>query len=193
MTTQKNELTFKGRALISDLYVQQNAQLHREHHNFGGESYRWVDAALRIIREHDCRSLLDYGCGKGTFRTRLGEKLKDQMARYTLQEYDPAIPGKNELPDAADFVLCNDVLEHIEPDMVEAVLDHLQSLVLKAGLIGIATKPAVIHRLPDGRNPHLSVHPDEWWEERLKARFRVKQIPKSPNRVHEYACEVTPL
>jgi 2-polyprenyl-3-methyl-5-hydroxy-6-metoxy-1,4-benzoquinol methylase len=92
------------------------------------------------------------------------------------------------MPEPADFVICNDVLEHVEPECVDAVLDHLAALVRRVGLIGIATKYALSHQLPDGRNPHLSVHSGEWWQAKLQARFAVAPFATKPK---EFACVVT--
>jgi hypothetical protein len=186
-TSKKKNPTSSPQGLISDAYREQNALMHKAS-NFGAEGQRWANAALKIINHYSCGSILDYGCGKGTFAAQMALNNKKNV-----RQYDPAIPKHAALPEPADFVICNDVLEHVEPEYVDNVLDHLQSLILKAGLIGIATKYAIIHTLPDGRNPHLSVHPDEWWEAKLKKRFNVEQIGKSQGRVNEYACLVTPL
>lgn len=175
-------MNWNGRALISRNYVEQNRLMHRAE-NFGAESFRWAQKAALLITEHGCVDALDYGCGKGTFATALA-----QIKSIPVAEYDPAIPGKERLPKSADFLICNDVLEHIEPEFVDNVLDHIASLVRRVGLIGIATKYAVSHTLPDGRNPHLSVHSGEWWQSKLESRFDVAPFRTKPK---EYACVVT--
>ena len=175
------EKHWNGLVLISPAYVEQNRLMHRAE-NFGAESFRWARKAAELIAEHGCKSALDYGCGKGTFA-----KALEPFAAIQVAEYDPAIPGKELMPDPADFVLCNDVLEHVEPECVDTVLDHLASLVRRVGLIGIATKYAVSHTLPDGRNPHLSVHGGEWWQSKLESRFMVRPFATKPK---ELACVV---
>jgi len=73
-------------------------------------------------------------------------------------------------------VTCIDVLEHIEPELLENVLDDLQRVVDKYGLFTIHTGPAQ-KILPDGRNAHLIQQPLAWWSEKLIKRFTIlKQV-----------------
>ena len=83
-----------------------------------------------------------------------------------IAEYDPAIPGKNELPEPADLVVCTDVLEHIEPGLLPNVLEHLRSLTRKCFFFAIDCGPANKH-FPDGRNVHLIQEPPLWWLNKL--------------------------
>lgn len=163
--------------MISDSYIEQNQGMHQSE-DFGAQSWKWAAQASTLIHQHDCRTILDYGCGKGTFKKHLS---------HPVHEYDPAIPGKEALPAPADFVICNDVLEHIEPELVEHVLDHLRSVTLKVALIVISTKLSICHTLPDGRNPHLSVHGKNWWQTRLLKRY-TQVTETEAQRTQEYAC-----
>jgi FkbM family methyltransferase len=72
-------------------------------------------------------------------------------------------------------LICTDVLEHVEPECVEAVLDDLCRVTMKAALVTVATRPAV-KVLADGRNAHLSIHPLAWWKERLLERFDLIEV-----------------
>jgi 2-polyprenyl-3-methyl-5-hydroxy-6-metoxy-1,4-benzoquinol methylase len=108
---------------------------------------------------------LDYGCGQGA----LGRALNQEIS-----EYDPAIAGKDSSPQPADLVICTDVLEHIEPECLESVLDHLKSLTKEALFAVISTRPAK-KTLADGRNAHLIIEPWSFWEEKLARRFRVEE------------------
>ena len=86
------------------------------------------------------------------------------------QDYDPAIPGKDAPPGPADLVVCTDVLEHVEPEHLDAVLDDLQRLAKKSLFLLIATRPAS-KALPDGRNAHLTIEPPKWWIPKLMERL----------------------
>lgn len=119
---------------------------------------RAIRGLSHSLRTHD---ILDYGCGKGTLGAALG---------FAIQEYDPAVAGKDTAPAPADIVVCTDVLEHIEPDRLEAVLDDLQRLTRRVLYVHVATVPA--HKtLSDGRNAHLIVEPWSWWRERMNKRW----------------------
>lgn len=160
--------------LISDEYKKINQDLHARMGYYGAGGGKWKTA----IEENFPRmTLLDYGCGKGM----LGRAVK-----YPMTEYDPGIPGKDSLPEPHDVVISTDVLEHIEPEHIDAVLDHIQSLAKKFVFLVIATRPAR-KTLPDGRNAHLIIEPWEWWEEKLEARFEILSVNPDASQVGEFA------
>jgi hypothetical protein len=126
--------------------------------------------------------VLDYGCGRGS----LAEALKP----HRCQQYDPGIPGRDVLPKPSDVVVCTDVLEHVEPDKLESVLDHLARLTARAAYIVIATRPANAV-LPDGRNAHLIVETPEWWLERLEQDARWQVMKHTAGTEEQKAFSVT--
>ncbi len=85
---------------------------------------------------------------------------------WDVREYDPGIIGKDALPKPADLVIATDVLEHIEPELLGNVLEHIRSLARLGVFLNIATSPAR-EILPDGRNAHLIIRPPAWWREEL--------------------------
>jgi hypothetical protein len=94
------------------------------------------------------------------------------LPELKIREYDPAIPGKDGEPEAAEFVVCTDVLEHIELDCLDEVLDHIRWLAGKYAFLNIATRPAV-KVLPDGRNAHLIIESADWWKTRVERFFTI--------------------
>lgn len=76
------------------------------------------------------------------------------------------------------MVVCTDVLEHIEPEYLEAVLDDIQRLSKKAAVVVVATREAM-KSLPDGRNTHLIVEPYTWWLPKLTDRFNMVSFNKT--------------
>lgn len=149
--------------LISDRYRQLNAELHKELGTYGSSGGGWVKAIKHIAGRYETEDVLDYGCGKGT--------LAAQMP-YPIKEYDPAVEGKEALPEPADIVVCTDVLEHIEPECLAEVLDHIRDLTKIRAFITIAIRKAK-KKLPDGRNAHLIIKPADWWLLKLTKRFKV--------------------
>ncbi len=142
--------------LISSTYRDLNAQLH-ETHRYGARGDKWADKVVDLAAAHDVSSVLDYGCGKGALKTAISGRLA-----ATVSEYDPAIPGKQDMPVQADMVVCTDVLEHIEPECLDAVITHLHSLSGKILFAAVSTRLAV-KTLADGRNAHLIVQPADVW------------------------------
>jgi hypothetical protein len=120
---------------------------------------------LGLRTETGSVTVLDYGCGQGNLGKSLGSP-------EWFREYDPAIGGKEAMPETADLVVCTDVLEHIEPDMLDNVLKHIASLSVRSVFLVVSIVPAG-KQLSDGRNAHLSVHPASWWREKLEKLFIV--------------------
>lgn len=168
---------------ISPEYLAEQKWLHAQPKGYGGKGEKWAAKVKEIAGALGARTVLDYGCGRGT--------LKRALALETFQtfEYDPAISGKDKRPDPADLVVCTDVLEHIEPSRIDAVLDHLQCLTRLGLFAVVATGPAV-KTLSDGRNAHILQHPAEWWHDQFNRRFVAMEL--IPCRSHkEFAVLLT--
>lgn len=158
--------------LISDAYRDMNKNLHAGG-CYGQSGDRWLASVQLLIDKFEPETILDYGCGQGALGRALGRP---------LAEYDPAVPGKDQLPAPADLVVCTDVMEHIEPELIDGVLDHLRSVTKRYLFAVISTRPAR-KILPDGRNAHLIVEPWEWWEAKLRPRFRFIKLAVDPQEV----------
>ncbi len=159
--------------LISYPYLQTQKELHAKPEGYGGKGSRWVSTVLSVAEQYKVgHSILDYGCGRGS----LGDAIF--LATGTrCREYDPAVAGKDHQPAFADLVSCTDVLEHIEPEKLPLVLEHLRSLARKAVFVVICTRPSN-KTLSDGRNAHLIVEGDDWWRSQCEAAgFTVKPAP----------------
>ena len=163
--------------LITDAYREQNRQLHAERPDYGAGSARWAKRVADICILYGCNSVLDYGCGKAA--------LEPAVAQFRpwlrWQNYDPAIEGLG-AKSPADLVACTDVLEHVEPALLEDVLRDIREHTGKAVFLNIATRPAV-KTLPDGRNAHLIVETPDWWLERLMGGFGVREVEANPSEI----------
>lgn len=151
-------------SLISDEYRALNQSLHDSNAGYGANGHRWARLVRHLVAQHGLRDVLDYGCGKQT--------LKGALPDITVRGYDPAFAELAATPEPADLVVCGDVLEHVEPGHVDAVLDDLARCTKRLGFLVIATRPAR-KTLPDGRNAHLSQMPASRWLEKIVTRFDV--------------------
>jgi hypothetical protein len=165
--------------IITPEYAALNAELHRQRPDFGRRGHRHADRVIKLIRHFDATSVLDFGAGKGT----LAPALRARGVTIDIREFDPGVPGKDSTPEPADIIVCCDVLEHVEPELVEDVLAELRRLTLKVAHIVIATQPDQTKLLPDGRNPHLIVKPAGWWRTKLRPYFRIRQDDKCAKSV----------
>lgn len=152
--------------LITPEYLAEQQRLH-QNARYGAASKKFSAQVARVIAERQPRSVLDYGAGKCALRAALG----DMVAGVRFAEYDPAIPAIADMPEGVfDLVVCIDVLEHIEPDCLHAVLASLKAKARALVLATIHTGPAG-KTLSDGRNAHLIQRPIKWWVRALKQHF----------------------
>ena len=132
---------------------------------YGTSSVKYVRYLRPWIKVLGPSSILDYGCGQSLFLDVL-----DLAPDVELLRYDPAIPAYSQKPvEPADLLINIDVLEHIEETDIDGVLADMRAACQNA-IIVIDTKAAK-HTLPDGRNAHVTLHPAEWWGQKLSAVF----------------------
>ena len=162
--------------LISEEYRALNAKQHVDDDCWGRQAVKNWEAVKTLVDYGGAKTILDYGCGKGM----LGEVLRS--AGYNVTDYDPALPGKEMAPAPHDFVCCLDVLEHVEPDCLAAVLADLRRVTKDALFVIVATRPSR-KTLPDGTNPHRIIEPYSWWKTRLEEHFIVAKVNEKPERV----------
>lgn len=145
--------------LITPEYKALQKQLHDSNERYGTSGANYADI-VRPMSNWGRLPILDYGCGKQKLAKALG-------LAYRVTNYDPCIEGLDSAPEPHAIVTCTDVLEHIEPDLVDNVLADLRRLTLVRALLVVSTRPAM-KTLADGRNAHISLHPEEWWMERIR-------------------------
>lgn len=162
---------------ISPRYLAMQRELHQRPEGYGGKGHKWIATVVGLLQEVEATSVLDYGCGQGTLARDL--RLL-RLPAVRIEEYDPAVTGKDQAPGFADVVTVTDVLEHVEPERLEAVLAHLHMLARKAVFFVVALEPAN-KTLSDGRNAHLILESCDWWIARVEAAgFRLRSAHHLP-------------
>jgi len=148
------------------MYITENYKLllkdlHNRKKSFGagqpnvylldGEHINCLKKSVRV---------LDYGCGKGTFV----KYVEKTYTHIDMSGYDPAIEEYSKQPEGKfDFIWCTDVLEHIEPELLENVLNHIYEL--SSNFLYVSANCSKAKKtLIDGRNAHLIIKPKEWWK-----------------------------
>lgn len=158
--------------LISDDYRQLNTDLHEQREDYGTTARLYVEQIKELIEAMGSPTVLDYGCGKGLLSKGLDRE---------VHEYDPCIPGKDEEPPVCDLVVSIDVMEHIEPDLLDEVLDHIKEKARHVVFLTVATAPAKKF-LADGRNAHLIVEQVDWWMPKLLERWSPRLLQVGPGQ-----------
>lgn len=160
---------------ITESYRAQQAALHAQG-NYGLAALQYGEPVSALIEICGARTLLDYGCGSK--RSLLKVLRLPPGVRY--EGFDPAVPEYAAPPQPAHLVVCIDVLEHIEPELLDNVLDHLAALCDPFGFFTIHTGPAG-KLLADGRNAHLIQQPPQWWLPQLQKRFKLLRVEPVAN------------
>ncbi len=164
------------------------------------DQYRHFSPGLEIgkklqltdqLRAHRVRTVLDAGCGSGKLMqwlmTDYAEEFEVHGFDISAHCLDPWFADIKEeiltvgcLWDAVDFVthydaiICTDVLEHIPPERIPAVLANFRRCADKLCFLSIAL--FADHFGPElvDEPLHLSVKPPEWWYQRCtEANFKV--------------------
>lgn len=155
-------------------------ELHKEEGKFRGISLvPLVPTLMNITKENNCKTLLDYGCGKAIPYSK--KECKSIGLRKPVQElcnlnsfdlYDPAYPKYNKLSKKKyDIVVCTDVMEHIAEQDIDYVLKDILSHSKKTVFLNISCQPALKHFKEGkfkGQNVHVSVFHGTWWSDKVK-------------------------
>lgn len=169
--------------VISEEYRALNAKHHHEAQEWGLQSIKYWQAVKNLCEEMGAKALLDYGCGKRSLERAL------KPFGIAVTNYDPAFPEIAEPPAPHGFVVCTDVLEHVEPECLVDVLKDLRRVTLGAAFLVVATR-ASLKNLPDGTNPHRIVESKEWWLNELGKYFDVARDYGNSDKY--FAIVVTP-
>jgi 5'(3')-deoxyribonucleotidase len=159
---------------------------------------RWASTFKKFIYSHDNKdSILDVGCGNGSFIRECKEKgfndchatdiitvelgitdIHPDITYHSSPISELEIPGKK-----FNIVTSYDCLEHLHEDEVDASLDKIFSLASDFICLTIThTKSG--EKLKDGTNLHQTVKSWNWWEEKLEQRgtLFLKYNTNSPHR-----------
>ena len=166
--------------LLSDEYRE---TLKKTHKSAGQKGWgntantKYFNVIDKLIEGRNITEMLDYGAGWGGMKARLAE----ERPELVVHEYEPSRDDVCHPPAPCAFVICVDVLEHVEPEMLEDVLDDLERVIIDTAYLTIFFEKA-LRTLSDGRNAHLIVKPFEWWLRKLSHRFYIRQARHSDHR-----------
>lgn len=137
--------------------IDQYKQLHQSRPDYGsGASF--FTRVHNLMLDFKCRTMLDYGCGKGAFLNKVREKRMIEASGY-----DPAVPPYDELPiDSFDAVICMDVMEHIPHEEIDDTIEWILTHCNRFAFFNISCREAK-EILPDGSNAHCSVKSPLLW------------------------------
>jgi uncharacterized Rossmann fold enzyme len=155
-------IAFSTPVTITSEHVERNRQLHLNPvYGLGGKKRK--DVVLKLANTLKTNSVLDYGCGKGSLAMAMP---------FPIWEYDPAIAGKNAVPRPADLVICLNVLEHVEPEMLDNVLGDI-----------VRCAKVMVFAIIDIASGEIQ-HDKDWWSKKLTDYFKIATILQSDTELH---------
>lgn len=120
--------------------------------------------------------VIDFGCGTGRGSMVLHRAGCEMLLiDFTTNSRDPQAMGlpfkqydlTQPIDESAEFGFCTDVMEHIQPENVDAVINNIMGCVNKCffqiSLIADSMGEII------GQQLHLSVYPYTWWVDKFKA------------------------
>ncbi len=171
-------------SIVNKKNIQQYEELHRNNPSYGSTSLKFIDEVSAMIDYLNPKSILDYGCGKGT----LIDELQKRYPQIKCHKYDPSIPEYDTIPvSQADMVLNTDVLEHIPVDDIDEVLHSISSITQNVYFNLHHGRAA--HVLPNGENAHCTVRSPNWYRKKLKQYFN--HVELLPGRRHIASVGIT--
>jgi hypothetical protein len=155
--------------MTKKLLTEEYRELLRKQHT----SKRWGATAEKllpsIVEAAGGRTeWLDYGAGSSGLSRSIKQKYP---GKFNISEYEPSRPN-SQPPEPREYVVCVDVLEHVEPDLLDNVLEDLVRVTIDKGFYTISCQKAV-NILKDGRNAHLIVEPPEWWLAKISPLMKI--------------------
>ena len=128
----------------------------------GYGSYQYADQLRSLVREYNCKTMLDYGCGKGLQYTGK-HNFADLINISQLALHDPAYDQYAVLPDGTwDIVICLDVLPFIPESDIDSVIELMLSRCNKICVIALQE---ITHT--KSKKPLVCVKDHAWWQEKL--------------------------
>jgi hypothetical protein len=152
----------------------------------GGGSYQYIKQLQEIIKQYNCKTMLDYGCGKGTQYS--GDELDfaQLIGINSYNLYDPAYEKYKELPVGKwDLTVCLDVLPFIPEEDIDVVKNLMLSMTNTLCVVGLHSDL----QARKSKKPFVCIKSEEWWEEKLQDdKLKILWIgPQEPFDVIKFA------
>lgn len=167
----------------SKKYLEELKKLHSK--TAFGSGCKIPTIVKDLLENNNINSFLDFGSGKGY----TSAAILDQYPNIDLYTYDP-VTSPIILPESVDMIYSSDVLEHIEPDLLDETLSDLFNRATQYQYHLIACHPAKKF-LSDGRNAHLIIQTPQWWKQKLeKAGWTIEYELTTERYVEKFQLDV---
>lgn len=169
----------------SESWLQRHRDTHSRHPEFGTHRHPYlhdlIDRLAAELTGAEQPSLLDYGCGKGTFLREMSQSGRFRFVRG----YDPAVPAFKSRPSQIyDLVICLDLLDQAEDEFVEPILEDVAQFAGRLALFDVIT-------VQTPRLAHLNPRSAATWKEIIGRHMSINQMivrAATEDELREGAC-----
>ena len=173
--------------LINDNYKRQLQEMHLNPKKFANGTKK-LKTVSPFLEKYKPQSIIDFGCSHGGLITAIQENFSMKVFGY-----DPGVPKYETLPTTLfDCLVSTDVLEHIEPEMLDNTLKTINNMFTKSAFLLIASYPAK-KSLQDGRNAHLIIERFDWWRTKLETFIDGKIVREDSTVVQAFPKKGPPI
>jgi len=160
---------------VSRDYKRLQEKLHKTG-KYGWTARTYRNEVVNLIDTYGIKTLLDYGCGSNIplYQVIHAPHLLGDCEYWP---FDPCVKKYSMDPRPSELLVSIDVLEHVEPEYLETVLDHMQELCQRIFYCSVFLLPSSQY-MEDGRNAHLICKPAQWWIPKLMDRFSMIEIKR---------------
>jgi len=197
------QITVHGTGLLPDMFnvprqiseeeKYERMWLHSDYRAFApGEQA--ADTFLNVIEGKG--RVIDFGCGTGRGAMKINaaghEVLLVDFAGNCRDREAMVLPFRKHdltqpLDERAEYGYCTDVMEHIPPEHVDDVLRNIfaccGNVFFQISLVDDVCGAYIGHPL------HLSIHPAEWWTQKLEQFGRIYWFAKYPQTAMFYVTK----
>ena len=149
--------------------LEKSKLVHSTYPKWRGEgTMQYVDLIKNNIDKYNCKTMLDYGCGKGIQYSEFEVHKQLGLELSNIYQFDPAHEPLATEPDwnkQFDCSICLDVLHFVTELELAIIKSRLERTTKKVCIIGIQMvdpKPKSL-----ALKPYTLLKPKEWWQEQF--------------------------
>jgi 2-polyprenyl-3-methyl-5-hydroxy-6-metoxy-1,4-benzoquinol methylase len=127
----------------SAAHIRLHRETHAKHEGFGTHTHPYLHDTIRSVADEIVKAegrqptLLDYGCGKGSFM----EEIRKLGLFASARGFDPAVDAFTRKPEGTfDVVTCLDVLDQAESQFTDAIVRDVAGYATHTAIFSLISK-----------------------------------------------------
>jgi hypothetical protein len=145
--------------------LEKSKAFHSTQNTWSGKgTMQYADAIKDLIEKYDCKTLLDYGCGKGVQYSEYKVHEHFGLDLNDIYQFDPAYEPLAKEPDwnqKFDGSICLDVLYFVTEDELKEIKARLEQVSTKFCYVTLQLQPPKPSSLKS--KPYALLKDEAWW------------------------------